>query len=95
MKRTGSGALLPVLRAIGARGIDAAFCERPEVEGCSAEQVDAAVDELRRCGYVVTADLPGAFSDNPRHWRRSVLTVLGRRLLEDLERSPDRSRSPF
>lgn len=78
--------VLAVLRAVGARGAGYGF-ERPAIEGYSPGQIDAAVDELRRDGNLVAAFIPAAFGDNPAHWAPSELTVPGRHLLEELERS--------
>src|SRR5687768_18185950 len=55
MKRHHIGPLLGVMRAIRALEFNAATA-RVEVEGCSPEQVDAALAELLRCEYVLNAD---------------------------------------
>jgi hypothetical protein len=76
---------LVVLRAIGARGAAMSGYSRPDIEGYSRGQIDAAVAELKRGGFVDAAWIPQAFGDNPAHWEPSVLTVPGRHLLEELE----------
>ena len=86
---------LLVLRAVGARAAGAGF-ERPAIEGYSHEQIDAAVDELRRGGYLIAADIPHPFGTAPRdqarpHWAPSELTVPGRHLLEELEKTAGKS----
>ena len=68
-----------VLDALASHPAGAGF-ERPTVPGVSREQVDAAVDELRRGGY-----LEAAFGDNPAYWAPSVLTDRGRELLRNLQ----------
>jgi hypothetical protein len=59
----------------------------PEIPGISREQVDAAVDELRRGGYVEALWTDPSFGDNPAHHAPSVLTFTGQHLLEELQRT--------
>ncbi len=76
---------LAVLRSLAARGEQPGY-SRPEIEGCSRDEVDRTVDELRRAGALKAALSRAAFGDNPEHWAPSVLTARGRNLLQDLER---------
>lgn len=83
MGTTSSDVLLKVLQAIAPRPVAHGF-ERPEVPGLAREQIDAAVEELRRGGYVEAAWVGEALGDNPAQWEPSVLTLKGRHLLEEL-----------
>jgi hypothetical protein len=80
---TDSLVLLSVLRAVGARRAGAGY-ERVIADGFSRDQLDAAVDELRRGGYLEAALIPHAFGGDVDAWHPSVLTERGRHLLEEL-----------
>lgn len=78
--------ILAILRAVGERGTSPSGYARPEIDGYARGQIDAAVDELRRGGYLDAAHVGAAFGDNPAYWAPSVLTPRGRRFLEELQR---------
>ena len=59
--------MLDALRLLAARGPGHGFA-RLEIPGYSREQIDLVVDELRDRGYVLAAEVPATYGDNPRHW---------------------------
>ena len=82
---TNNALLAFVLQAIADRGPEPPGYSRPEVPGYPREQIDAAVDTLRRRGYVEAAYIRGGLSeDNPAHWEPSVITDSGRRWLDEV-----------
>jgi hypothetical protein len=85
MASSSSPLTLEVLRIVGRRPAKSGY-ERPAIPDYPRAQIDAAVDELRRGGYLEGAHVKSTFGDNPAHWAPSVLTASGRHLLEELER---------
>lgn len=75
---------LAVLRTLAARGTKPSGYARPEIEGYSRDEIDAAVDDLRRGRYLEAAHVDRALGDNPAYWAPSILTAAGRQLLEQL-----------
>ena len=90
MTTTNNALLAFILQAIADRGPEPPGYSRPEVPGYPREQIDAAVDTLRRRGYVEAAYIPGRLGeDNLAHWEPSVITDQGHQWLESLKGEAD------
>ena len=80
------GLRLAILRDLAGRGAQSGYA-RPDVTGYERDDIDTAVDDLRRRYYLEAAYVDAAFGPNPGYWAPSVLTARGRQLLTEMEKS--------
>ena len=76
--------LLAVLQSIAGRGPDPGY-SRPHVEGYSQDEIDTAVAQLQRRGYVEAAYIQRPIAESGYYWAPSVITDQGRQWLESLK----------
>ena len=76
--------LLAVLQSIAERGPDPGY-SRPELDGYTRDEIDTAVAQLHRRGYVEAAYIQRPIAESSYYWAPSVITDQGRQWLESLK----------